>query len=337
VIQRVAVQLVVAASLAAVACGSSASTTSVTAPTAGRCQAAITNSTTSFGPDGGTGTVTIGVSRECAWTAASQANWVTIVSGAQGQGDGAITYRVAENAVPVARQGGLVVSEQQVSVSQRPAPCRFDISPGSIAPLGPEGGQVTIGLTTHPVCEWNARSEVTWAAVSPSTGRGEAAVRVSVQPNSGAERPIELMVAGQRLVTTQRQASQPPPPPAPPVPTPPPSPPPAPPPPGPGPAPPPPTPNPPPAPNPTPPPPTPPPAPDPTPVRRIDLEGRVQNVSGSCPALRFQLQGRQVYTTSATEYDDGRCRDIESRERVKIKGMLMSDGRVRADEVELDD
>jgi hypothetical protein len=63
----------------------------------------------------------------------------------------------------------------------------------------------------------------------------------------------------------------------------------------------------------------------------------VRDVSGSCPAIRFELQGRTVYTTSATEYDDGRCRDIERRERVQVTGMLMSDGRVRADEVELDD
>jgi hypothetical protein len=67
------------------------------------------------------------------------------------------------------------------------------------------------------------------------------------------------------------------------------------------------------------------------------LNGRVREVSGSCPAVRFELQGRVVYTSSATRYDDGRCRDIERKERVKVTGMLMSDGRVRADEVELDD
>ena len=314
------------------ACGSSASTsTSLTAPGGtARCQAALTNSTTSFGPDGGTGTVTIGVSRECAWTAASQAGWVTIVSGAEGQGDGTVTYRVAENGVPIARQGGLVVSEQQLSVSQRPAPCSFQISPGTLEPLAPQGGQVTVGLTTHSACDWDARSEVSWAAVTPAAGRGDAAVRVTVEPNGGSERPVEVMVAGQRLVTTQRPALAPPP--APPAPAPPPPPAPAPPPPAP-PAPPPPGP---PPPGPTPPPaPSPPPAP--TPVRAINLSGKPRDVTGSCPALTFELKGYVVYTTSSTQYDDGRCRDIERRRDLSLRGMLMSDGRVRADDVEIDD
>ena len=82
-------------------------------------------------------------------------------------------------------------------------------------------------------------------------------------------------------------------------------------------------------------PPTPPPGP--VPVRPMDVDGRIESISGSCPVVTFEVKNRTVYTTSDTRYEDGRCRDLERREKVKVRGMLMSDGKVRADEVEIDD
>ncbi|CAN5632498.1 hypothetical protein BH23ACI1_BH23ACI1_05500 [soil metagenome] len=62
----------------------------------------------------------------------------------------------------------------------------------------------------------------------------------------------------------------------------------------------------------------------------------MSGLSGSCPALTFTLRGLAVYTTSATRYDDKRCEDIRNGREVEIRGTLMSDGRVRADRVEID-
>jgi hypothetical protein len=71
-------------------------------------------------------------------------------------------------------------------------------------------------------------------------------------------------------------------------------------------------------------------------VRSIEISGKVESVSGSCPAIVFEIKNRTVFTTSRTEFDDGRCRDVRKGTKVKIKGMLMSDGKVRADEIEVD-
>ena len=72
-------------------------------------------------------------------------------------------------------------------------------------------------------------------------------------------------------------------------------------------------------------------------MREVNANGRIDSISGSCPNVTFVLDDKTVYTTSATRYDDGNCRDLERREKVKVKGTLMSDGRIRANEVEIDD
>jgi hypothetical protein len=319
-------------SLSAIACGSSAST-NVTAPSATpeRCSATVGSSTANFGASGGTGTLSITVQRECTWRAASQAPWIVMTSAAEGQGDGKVTFRVAENAEPVTRQGALSVADRQVSVAQAGAPCRFDVRPSATG-IGAEGGELTVEVQAHAACNWTAKSEVAWAAVSPESGRGTALVRVAVSRNAGAARPVTVVVAGRPINATQRPADVPPPPTPPPAPEPtPPSPPPPPPVPPPSPTP---------APAPTPAPPAPepsptppPPSPAPIPIRKIELDGRIGDVSGACPSIRFELRGLIVFTTSQTNFRKISCGKIDRGTDMEVEGMLMSDGTVRADRV----
>ena len=60
-------------------------------------------------------------------------------------------------------------------------------------------------------------------------------------------------------------------------------------------------------------------------------------LSGSCPVVAFEVSGRTVYTSLKTDFDKGKCKDIKSGLEVEVKGMLMSDGRIRADKVSFDD
>jgi hypothetical protein len=318
--------------LLAQACGNSASTSmNVTAPADTRCQASVANNASSFAAAGGTGTITVSVARECPWIATSRSQWVAITAGQQGQGDGSVTYRVSENHAPVARQAVLVVNDREVAVGQAAAPCQFEVSPSDTGTVAAQGDTRTVQLRTHELCEWAASSEVAWASVAPGSGRGNATLEVTIAPNTGASRPVTVMVAGHRIAVTQAALPAPPPPPPPPAPAP--TPPPPPPPPAPAPAPPPPAPT----PTPTPTPPPPPPPTVPTPVRQIRIDGRINDLAGSCPAVTFSVRGQSIYTTSETRYDDGRCQRLRNGRDVEIRGTLMSDGRVRADEVEIDD
>lgn len=193
-------------------CGSS-TTTNLTAPsgTSARCQPTLQGSQTSFGPGGGTGTLTIGVERECSWSATSLASWVEITSSRQGQGDATVSFRVQPNAEPTGRRGGLAVGEQRLDLNQDAAPCRFDVSRQADS-IGADGGQSRVEVSAHTVCRWTASSSVPWAVVSPSSGAGSTAVQVNVQANSGGTRTATLTIAGQELPLTQLARSSPPPP-----------------------------------------------------------------------------------------------------------------------------
>jgi hypothetical protein len=305
--------------LFAIGCGSSTST-SVTSPsTSTRCDATVSSSVSTFGSTGGTATVSISVARECSWHAASQAGWIAPTSAVDGQGDGTVSFRVAENADPVARQGSLSVAERQVSIAQSAAPCRFEVIPNATS-IGAAGGELTVDVRAHPGCAWTARSDVAWAAVSPGSGQGNVIVRIAVSPNTGGPRPVSAVVADQPITAMQGAAGAP-------VPVPSPSP-------APGPAPTPgPAPAPGPAPTPAPAPAPPPPAPGPVPIAPIKISGKIGDVSGACPAISFQLRERVVYTTSETEFRKTPCSKIDRGTDVEVEGMEMSDARVRADRV----
>ena len=50
-----------------------------------------------FPPAGGAGSVRVATAAGCGWTAASDAPWVTLLSGASGTGSGRVSYAVAAN------------------------------------------------------------------------------------------------------------------------------------------------------------------------------------------------------------------------------------------------
>jgi hypothetical protein len=319
--------LLISGTVAAAACGSSTQT-NLTNPTETRCQATVNNSTSSFAAAGGTGTVSIAVARECSWKASTSSGWIALTSSAEGQGDGTVAYRIAENADPATRRGSIAVAERQLSVSQEAAPCRFQVSAGA-SQLAAAGGETSVDVRTHALCAWTASSDAPWVFVSPGSGRGDGSVRVTGALNSGPERIANVTIAGERIGLRQPGVTQPAPAPTPaPAPAPPPSPPP--------PAPdPPPTPTPTPGPSPPPPPPAPAPPTEPVPVKPIELRGRVDSVSGSCPTIVFEVKKRTVYATSSTEFKGGNCGHVQRRTDVSVDGWEMSDNRVRADEVRL--
>jgi hypothetical protein len=307
------------------ACGGSA-TTSVTAPTTTRCQPSFDASNRTFGPEGGTSSVTVNVAAECQWSASSGVSWAAITSGGRGQGNGSVTFRVDSNPDPMPRSGAVLVNDGRVDVTQQAAACRFDVSRVD-SQVAPAGMTAQIQIRTHELCAWSAASDVPWATIAPGSGRGNATLTLNVSANTGAARSGAVLVAGEQMTVTQSAvAAPPPPPPAPPVPAPTPTPTPTPPPPAP------PTPAP---PTPTPPaPPTPTPPPPPPPNEEVELSGRALVVLGECPNLRFFVSGTLVKTNDQTRFKHGGCDKLKNTDRVDVKGQRQSDGSVLATEVE---
>jgi len=65
------------------------------------------------------------------------------------------------------------------------------------------------------------------------------------------------------------------------------------------------------------------------------LSGKVESVSGSCPAVTITLSGQTVSATSETMFKKVKCKDVKVGTDVRLTGWRMSDGTVRIDKVEL--
>ena len=187
--------------IASVSCTSTERST--TAPSASRCTVSFTNSMETTPSDGGSGTLSIKLTRDCAWTASTGAAWVVITSAASGQGDGSISYRVAANSDAVPRHTTIDVNDAKATINQEAAACRYTVTPLA-HDVTTAGGTVTADVRTQASCEWTAVSEAAWIRINAGAkGKGDGAVTLAVDASSGAARTGVLRVASQTVTVTQ--------------------------------------------------------------------------------------------------------------------------------------
>ena len=166
-------------------------------------------SPTSVSPAAGatTGTVSVTAGTGCAWTATSNAAWLTITSGASGSGNGSVGYSVGAN-TGAARSGTLTIAGQTFTVNQAAgASCTYSISPTSASPAaGATTGTVTV--TAGAGCAWMATSNAAWLTItSGASGSGNGSVGYSVAANAGAARNGTLTIAGATFTVNQAAAT----------------------------------------------------------------------------------------------------------------------------------
>jgi hypothetical protein len=312
--------IAIACLLAGAGCGTSSST-SVTAPTAlAKCAVTASQSSGRFPAVGGSGTITVSGERECAWTLASDAAWI-VPAQTSGQGDAVVSFSVGANATPAPRRGAVSVDAARLEVAQDGAVCRFEVDPERLD-VGPVSASARVAVRAMAGCDWRASAAEPWIRIERGTGSGDGTVELSVSANPGAARTATIDVAGRTVLVAQAGAA--PPLPGPPTPGPTPTP-------GPAPAP---------TPTPTPPPapaPTPTPAPSPPAPTRVELDGRVSGLRGSCPDVTFTVDRTVVVANAATRYSDGSCRRLDDKGRVTVVGVRQADGRVTAERIDLDD
>jgi hypothetical protein len=351
---RVCAAASVAVLAALVACSSTQ--TSMTAPTADKCQVSASSTPSAFTASGGQGSLTITTARDCTWSITSEASWVSIGGERGGQGEASIAYTVAPNPAPAARAAMVMVGSQGVSVSQAAAPCVFTLNRGGDA-IGSAGGRMAVDIATLTGCAWTAVSDSAWITVTSSqSGAASATVALSVAANTGPSRVGHVNIGGQNYTVNQDAAPVAPPPPTPapnppapsPAPAPSPSPTPAPTPapaPAPSPAP---TPAPAPAPSPAPSPapaPQPQPTPKPTPAPppapapgggAVSFAGQISGLSGKCPSVSFRVNGTTVVADKETKFKASACADLRNGRDVSGEGTRQADGRVMATQVQVD-
>ncbi len=159
---------------------------------------------------GGTGNFRINPSApSCTWTAASNANWLTVTAGSSGTGPGTISYSATAN-TGAARTGTITAGGQTFTVSQDappPVPCTYTLTPQSATALQ-AGNTGSVAVATTSTCQWTATSNATWITVSGTgSGTGNGNFSYAVAANTGTARTGTISVSGQTFTVTQDAGS----------------------------------------------------------------------------------------------------------------------------------
>ena len=149
--------------------------------------------------------MTVTTTAGCAWTATSNVPWLTLTTGASGNGGGTVGYNVAVN-TGSARNGTLSIAGHTFTVSQAaPTPsCTYSIDPTSVNVAAGAAPGPSVTVTTTAGCTWAATSNVQWLTVTAgASGNGGGTVGYNVAANTGSARNGTLSVAGHTFTVSQ--------------------------------------------------------------------------------------------------------------------------------------
>ena len=112
---------------------------------------------------GGLQTVDLTVGLGVAWTAESNADWITIPSGTSGFGSASISVNVAANPRAESRVGTITVAGLTLTVRQEPL--WSEVENDTPFPPAEDGGYGIITVTTEGNAAWQAVSDASWLTI----------------------------------------------------------------------------------------------------------------------------------------------------------------------------
>ncbi|NOT58846.1 MAG: hypothetical protein HOP19_01340, partial [Acidobacteria bacterium] len=165
------------------------------------CSYSLSATSASVGAGIQTASVNVTALTGCAWTAASNANWITIASGTSGNGNGTVNLSMAANTA-AERTGTVTIAGQTFTVTQA-GNCTITLSATS-ANVAASASTGSFNVAAGAGCAWTATSNQSWLTItSGASGSGNAAVNYSVAANSGVSRSAVISVGGQSFTVTQ--------------------------------------------------------------------------------------------------------------------------------------
>ena len=176
------------------------------------CSYAIAPQSVTFTATGGTGVVNVTAASGCAWTATSNAPWLTIISGASGTGNGTVSYSVMANNSVSPSLGTLTIAGQTLTVTRAGVTTTITLTPSSTT-VGSGASTGTIVVTVTPSdATWTASSNVAWITITlGASGTGNGIVGYAVQANNSFNQRVgTLTIGGQTFTVTQGPATPPP-------------------------------------------------------------------------------------------------------------------------------
>ncbi len=178
------------------------------------CSYSISQLNQSFESSADTGSVSVTAGIGCKWTAVSNnTDWITIISGAAGTGNGTVAYSVKENtSCTEDRTGSITAAGKTFTVTQKAISCTYSISPENRS-FPSSGGEDSITVTAQSCCEWTAEVEASaasWIEIKSGTsGNGNGTVAYSVKENTSCteDRTGSITATGKTFTVTQKATS----------------------------------------------------------------------------------------------------------------------------------
>jgi hypothetical protein len=172
------------------------------------CKYTLSPTNASMAAAGGATTIHVDAHAGCAWTAASQADWIQVTSGSPGNGPGNLAISVTANAGS-ARSGALTVAGQTVVVSQSALACDATLSPSAVN-VGAQGGPQSLTVAIGAACQWTATASSDWVSVtSGQSGTGPGQVQLSVAANGSTSTRQAIVTVGGHSITVTQSGSAP--------------------------------------------------------------------------------------------------------------------------------
>ena len=158
------------------------------------CDAVFTPQSTNFRSIGGTASINVILAGGCGWTASSSLPWVTIQSGASGNGPGTVVVNVSANS-GTQRLGQITIAGKNYNISQE-GPCTASLNP-PVRNFTAAGGTGIVELITGSGCSWTVSNANSWITInSASSGTGPTFVEFTVAPYTGTVSRVGLVVIG---------------------------------------------------------------------------------------------------------------------------------------------
>jgi hypothetical protein len=174
---------------------------------AGR-QVSLDKRSGAFGTDGGSGTIQVSAEAAAAWVAESPVDWITVATGASGNGSGAVFYVVSPfvGGAP-ARAAKLKVGGIEHVVMQ--SGYTVSISPTAETISG-NGGKGIVEVSASIEAVWEALALEPWITIlGVQSGIGNGRLEYVLSPNkTGATRSGAIVIGGQTLAVTQTPDAQ---------------------------------------------------------------------------------------------------------------------------------
>ena len=152
-----------------------------------------------------TNSFNVNVSTPCPWTVNNTNSWITILSGSNGVGSGAITYTLPANTISLDRSGTLTIDNKTFTVTQQGISCSYSMSPTKRT-HGPGAAANTFTVNSATGCLWSVVNTNPWIHIAgDGTGFGFMTNSYTVDANPlSVERVGFITVPGASLLITQR-------------------------------------------------------------------------------------------------------------------------------------